>query len=92
MTTCAVDARPTADNARLCAACTAEVRQALASIPDLAAELETTLSRQTAGQQRHGGRSADKPLAYDVGASEALGALRACVVGWVRVLAEEEGL
>lgn len=79
-------ARPIHDGWTLCDQHAWEMERNLGDIPALAAELDTTLSRQTASGQRHGARSSDKPLAFDYGASEAIYVLRNALVGWVRDL------
>lgn len=70
-----------------CGGCEADLRRALEAVPDLARELDTTLSRQTS--RTTGGKSAQTPLPYDARASEAGWVLRSALVGWVRVLAED---
>lgn len=78
--------RPRHDGWTLCDQHSWEIERSLGDIPALADELNTTLSRQTASGQRHGARSSEKPLAFDVGASEATFVLRNTLVGWVRDL------
>lgn len=88
---CGVDGcdRPTHDWT-ICSTCSATLERDLAEVPAYRAELETTLARQTSMGERHGGRSAEKPLPYDPRASEALYILRSTLVGWVRVAVEED--
>jgi hypothetical protein len=81
---------PIADTAVIGARCVSQLMQDLAEIPALSDELDTVLSRQTAGGKHEAGKSAEKPLPYDVGASEALSDLRAKLVGWVQVLHARE--
>lgn len=76
-------------NATICGACSAELGRALQSVRWLAAELETTLSRQTS--KTGSGRSAETPLPFDPRASDAAHALRSTLVAWTRVLAEQTG-
>lgn len=78
---------PLPDTASIGPRCRDRLERELGDIPALVADLDLTLSRQTGGQ-RYGtiGRAADKPLPYDLGASDALGGLRVVLVGWVRVL------
>lgn len=85
MSACTVDGTPTGDAASLCRACTADLEKVLAELPALLDDADLTLSRQTAQGQRHGGRSSEKALPYDVRASDALGAARAALAGWVQV-------
>jgi len=75
--------------ATICGACSADLGRALQSVRWLAAELETTLSRQTS--KTGGGRSAETPLPFDPRASEAAYVLRSTLVAWTRVLAEQTG-
>lgn len=77
------------DGATLCNTCTAALVADLQDVPDLAAELDVTLARQARFGERNGGRSADKPLPYDVRASEAGWVLRNTLTGWARVIIEE---
>lgn len=86
---CPLDGKPIHDNAAICAACGADLTQALAELPGLIDDLELTLSRQTALGQRNGGRSSEKALPYDVRASDTLQAARVVLVGWVNVLHQE---
>lgn len=86
---CPRDGRPIHDSAYVCGSCGSDLAQALGDVPALSDELDLTLSRQTAQGQRVGGRSADKPLPFDYGASEATFALKSTLVSWVRELAEE---
>ena len=81
---------PTSGGWALCAPCAGALARDLAEIPALVADVEATLARQTGLAGRYGPRSACPPLAYDPRASAALGALKAVLVGWVRVLAEED--
>jgi hypothetical protein len=76
------------DQGVICHACTGRLTADLASISDLLAELDTTITRQariTAPAKGNG----DKPLPYDVGASIAAGDLRTALHGWARTLHEE---
>lgn len=93
-TTCDACARPVADNAHLCAACTDRLARDLCAIPSLAVELVTTRLRQS----RTGGaatgvlsRAYERPLPWNDHAADVADALRATVVGWVRVVVEERG-
>lgn len=92
--------RPAPGNATICGACTADLERALQQVPELAAELDVTLSRQ---HTRTGGGTTDieddptpavlriGTLGYDPRASEAAYILRSALVGWARVLAEQTG-
>lgn len=79
------------DGATLCNGCTAALVADLQAVPDLAAELDVTLARQARFGERNGGRSAEKPLPYDVRASEAGWVLRNTLTTWARVIVEEWG-
>lgn len=72
---------------QVCGACAAELQRALADVPELAQELETTLTRQTSSGGA--GSGSETPLPYDPRATEAAAVLRSALVGWVRALQEE---
>lgn len=76
---------PRRGDQQICGACAADLRRALEAVVWLEGELLVTMSRQT---PRAGGGS-ERPLPYDVRASQAAGALRVTLVGWVRVLDDE---
>lgn len=86
---CPRDGRPINDNAYVCRSCGEQLAQALGNVSALADELDVSLSRQTGGGYRIGGRGADKPLPYDTGASEAGWVLKNTLVSWVRELIED---
>lgn len=90
---CPIDrcARPAHEGWTICDQHSWELERNLGDIPALAAELDITLSRQTASGQRNGARSSEKPLAFDYGASEAAFVLRNALVGWVRDLEPDPG-
>ena len=69
-------------------ACEAELARALAAGPDVTADLDVTLSRQTS--RAAGGRTSAIPLPYDARASEAGWVLRSALTGWVRQLQEAQ--
>ncbi len=79
--------RPRPGNVSICGACESDLTIALAQIPDLAEQLEITLTRQTS---KGSGGGSEIPLPYGQPASEATAVLRSTLVGWVRVM--EEGL
>lgn len=87
---CPVDGcdRTRPGHAQVCGACSEELRRALAAVPDLAADLDVTLSRQTSTGGA-GARGIEVPLPYDPRATEAAGVLRSALVGWVRVLQDD---
>lgn len=89
---CPVDGcdRPRPGDRQVCRACEADLQRALAAVPELAAELDTTLARQKSvalGGGAGGGR--ERPLPYDPRASEAGWALRNTLTGWARILLGE---
>lgn len=81
--------RPMRDVLLLCDQCRWELEQALAEMPALIDDLMITLTRQARIVQRNGGRSAEKPLPFHAKASELGDHARSVLVGWVRVLAED---
>lgn len=90
---CAAGCGRPAHDAPVCPACGADTAAALAEVPALSGELDVTLARQAVLSDRtDGARAAETPLPYHPAASEALGELRATLVGWTRLLAEESGL
>lgn len=77
--------RPRPGHRHICGACEAALDRDLQSIPDLAAELDTTLARQ--GVSGGGGvRSTEVPLPYDARATEALDILHSTLLGWEHAL------
>jgi hypothetical protein len=70
--------QPTPD-AYLCTDCTKVLRDDLDAIPALREQLDLTLSRQTASGRQDGGRSAERPMPYHLGASDALEVLGAAL-------------
>ncbi len=79
--------RPRKGSDQICGACGADLRRALEQVPELAAELDVTLSRQT-GLTYGSGKSAETPLPYAPQAGIAAGKLRVTLVGWVLVMQE----
>ena len=75
---------PTGDNSTACPDCWGSFNRTVGDIPALVAELETTLSRQTAMANRGGPRSTETPLPYSTAASDALRLLYATLWPWVR--------
>lgn len=76
----------------ICRPCVADLTADLAALPELLAEVRTTLARQGVQGARAGSRGADGPLPYDPRASAVHGGAVAVLVGWVRVLAEDTDL
>ena len=77
------------DDAYLCGTCTQQLRATLDSVPSLVDELDTTITRQAVLGEKGGPRAAEKPLPFNVQASEAAWVLRNTLGGWARVIAEE---
>jgi hypothetical protein len=75
---------PADDSRTACSGCWARLEQQLAEMPALVAELDVTITRQAATGLRNGPRGNEKPLPYDVKASEALNVLHGALWGWVR--------
>jgi hypothetical protein len=65
-----------------CPGCWNKLEQALAEMPWLTEQLDLTISHQNTGPK--GPRSAEKPLPYDVGASDALELLHRTMWPWVK--------
>lgn len=86
--TCAVNdcgqLMPTGDNSTACPSCWSKLDQNLGEIPSLEVELDTTMARQTASGTNNGPRSAERPLPYNVAASDALRLLHATLWPWVK--------
>ncbi len=78
----------TAGEWRLCRNCATTLERNLGDLPALVEQLDLTLSRQVGQSDRVGGRGPEKPMAYNVGASNVLGEIKAVLVGWVRDLVE----
>lgn len=90
MTACPIDGRELTNNATICANCEETLERALGDIDALLDDLDTALSRQTKKRPARGNHPRDdKPLPYDLGASTAAGQLKAVLVGWARLVAEE---
>ncbi len=84
--------KPTRDDAYACDDCGDAMARALGDVPALESDLDLTLSRQRRfSSGANGSRAAETPLPYNAGASDAMGHLRAILVGWVR-LCDEEGV
>lgn len=86
MTTCACG-NPTRDQTLVCDSCVRSLVLILGELPWYADQLRTGLSRQSRlGGYRIGGRSAEKPLAFDWGSSEALWTLANTLTAWHRTI------
>jgi hypothetical protein len=82
--------RPVGDG-YCCARCAHDLERALGDIPAVVHQLNLTLAKQTryADRAERGGN--EQPLPMDPQASAAASELRAHLVGWVRLVAEERG-
>jgi len=91
---CQVCSAPCGDAAYLCRAHTEDLALDLAAVPALLAELDITLTRQDRiAAERHGGRSADRPLPYNARAAAKASDLNTTLNAWaldVARLAEDE--
>lgn len=86
---CARCPRPAVD-ATVCVGCRLTLETALAQLPALICELETTAARQNVQGQHDGRGSVEKPLPLHVGAMEALRHIRAVIVSWSALVHEEK--
>ena len=91
MSACAVDARPSPD-ANLCRGCIDALRAELKQVPWLVEELGVTLTRQARVGERHGPRSAERPLPYHLSAAVDLETLRDGLRMWAETVAKVRGL
>lgn len=91
---CAVCGAPTGDGGRLCKTNTDDLHRDLQSVPELVQELETTITRQARiTAEKHGGRSAERPLPWNQHASDKASDLNTTLNGWaldVSRLGEDE--
>jgi hypothetical protein len=87
--TCALCAAPLTDQGYICHPDTARLAADLRAIPDLLAELDTTITRQARISTPSGKGNGDKPIPFDPKASAAAGNIRAVLFGWTKVLLEE---
>lgn len=91
MPACQSCTRDTAD-LHLCPGCLDQLRAELRDVRWLVEQLTLTLTRQTAVGDRHGGRSAERPLPYHHHASVDLESLRDGLAAWCRDLAARRGV
>lgn len=80
------------DAAPICQSCIKSARQALAGIADNWRHLTEAITRQTRMQPDSQGRSANRPLPVNIDASRVADSVRNTLVGWVRVLCEDNHL
>lgn len=84
--------RGQSDVATICSACIKSARQALTGIADNWRHLTEAITRQTRMQPDSQGRSANRPLPVNIDASRVADSVRNTLVGWVRVLCEDNHL
>jgi hypothetical protein len=93
-TGCGVCSSPTGDQGRLCRTHTDDLARDLHTVPDLVQELEVTLTRQARiTAEKHGGRSAERPLPWNEHAATVASDLNTTLNGWAldtSRLAEDE--
>lgn len=91
---CQVCTAPTGDTGRLCRTHTADLERDLADVPHLVAELEVTRTRQDrVAAEKHGGRSATRPLPWNEHTAQKAFELNATLNAWaldVSKLGEDE--
>lgn len=75
---------PHHDNSTTCPACWNRLEQDLAQMTWLVDELDTTITRQSVAGYRIGPRGNDKPLPYNLAASDALDLLHRTLWPWTR--------
>lgn len=74
-------------DAFVCSTCAHRLAVALGDVADLAAELETDLTRQGRRGGREGGRTAEVPLPFDMNASIVADALLSTLTSWALIVA-----
>jgi hypothetical protein len=91
---CSICGSPCGDQANLCRTHTDQLAADLATVPELVAELQITLTRQDrVTAEKHGGRSATKPLPWNEHASQRAFELNTTLNAWAldtSKLAEDE--
>jgi hypothetical protein len=87
--TCACG-QPLHDQEEACRDCVKHTRRRLAKQPELAHELEITVTRQARMEEANdGGRSAETPVPFVPLAASVMHQQRATLVAWCRLIAEE---
>lgn len=82
--------QPLQDVDSACAECIRHTRRRLAKQPELALELELTMTRQSKMQpDNDGGRSAETPVPFAPVAAALIHGQRATLVAWCKLIAEE---
>ena len=90
--TCVICGRPVPDQAYACPTCAGRLDRALAAVPELVDELETSIARQGRTQAPAARGSAAGLLPFDQAASDAYDRLVNAVATWARHVAYERGL
>ncbi|MBT2537223.1 hypothetical protein [Arthrobacter sp. ISL-69] len=87
---CPVDGKPLHNNAVICGDCEQTMDRALGDLGSLLEDLDTALSRQSRKRPARGNHERDdKPLPYELGASNAASNLKAVLVAWARLVSDE---
>jgi hypothetical protein len=82
-TGCGVCSSPTGDQGRLCRTHTDDLARDLHTVPDLVQELEVTRTRQARiTAEKHGGRSAERPLPWNEHAAACASDLNTTINAW----------
>lgn len=82
---------PIRDNAHLCRDCTSRLLRDLGDVPALATEITTTATRQSRTGSGNGGRrSSTTPLPFDDHVTTQATELQADLVGWVRIVMDDQ--
>jgi hypothetical protein len=80
---CGVCAAPTGDDARLCRTHTDDLLRDLQAVPELVQELDVTITRQARiTAEKHGGRSAERPLPWNEHAATVASDLNTTLNAW----------
>lgn len=80
---CAICSSPTGDSGRLCRTHTDELHRDLQAVGWIVGELEVTITRQDrVAAERHGGRSAERPLPFNLRASDKASDLNTTINAW----------
>lgn len=89
MSACPVDGRDLTAPNIICPTCAGTLTRALRDVPWLAAELDTTLTRQTKTRAARGNQTPDgPPMPYNIRASETARDLRTLLKDWTSLVAE----
>jgi hypothetical protein len=90
--TCPITGEPLRDNQTISTTALNAIEQALAEIDWLLEDLDVVLSKQAKARPAGAGERDDRPLPYNVGASEAADALHRCLASWAAMSSEDHGI